>query len=152
LAEDTSAVLLARPLGKKTDFVLETGLSQGGTLVFDSLSLDGIWHEVKDGAFQFVLQGDGMACPNQPFGPNIRIDCSGPAECDVVSLHDTDVIKAVNDADSTTPGMQLQIVVQTSDDARGQPVNLIINDGPPVVSTVAVAGAAKAVFMDVSLP
>jgi hypothetical protein len=106
------------------------------------------------GAFQFVLQGDGASCPDQPFGPGIRIDCEGPAKCEVAKLHDGDVVTSNDESpDAGTPGMQLTIDVESADDARGQPVKLIINDGLVTrESTVATEGAATAEFPDVPLP
>jgi hypothetical protein len=126
------------------------GVLQVDRVVFDKATLMALGKE----PFELVLRVMGSACPDYGFEARVRIDCEGPPQCSILPLGVSDFIGPTYDLDATTPGVQLNVRVASSDEAIDQPVELSINDVPVLPSAfVEQEGeAALALFEGVSLP
>jgi hypothetical protein len=148
LSDGSSVTLFAGDIALATQKTLG-GVLQLEPVVFDKATLDAL----GEAPFDLALRVMGSACPDYAFEAKVRIDCAGPPVCAIQPLGASEVIGPSYDLDPTTPGVQLDVRVQSGDEARGQPVDLLIDDVPwQPPATVSLDDAAVAVFTKVSLP
>jgi hypothetical protein len=133
---------------------LANAATRGGVLELDPLVLDKTTlAALGSEPFELVLRVAGGACPDYAFEARVRVDCMGPPTCRIETLGEDGLVGPSADLDPNTPGVQLDIRVASEPEARGQPVELAINDQPVLPpATVASEGEAVAEFASVSLP
>lgn len=146
LPDGTRVTLLADGLP------LRSGTTRGGTLVLDAVPLDVARARLERDRFTLSLRVDDGQCATGSPLP-VYLDCAGPA-CEILPFASASVVSTPLDVDPTIPGIQIDLEVASSDDARGEAVELIINDNlaEPLTSPVALEGDPVALFEKISLP